>query len=364
MASSARDEIDVLLSVYPDILTTTDVPAGLEIKLDIAIEFERERVFELVSSITSDPSSTSSENSIQVRLSHLPSLLLTVLLPPEYPSTADPIVRSIHARHAWLAPGLCLRSFWGLSVKEGEVGKVACPGVECTQEREKRKEEDMVGGAEWEDCVRRVLSEEEVTRWKWLRIKQAAEKDPNTVPCPVRTCQAPVVRPKAAADDESGWARLRTCDACGFAFCVGCRRTWHGPVTRCAVTRTVEFMEAYIALDEGDSRRRALEAQYGKKNMERMAAEYMQQKENENWLKERTMACPGCRTNVEKSQGCNHMTCARCAVHFCYRCGTKLAAHSPYKHFEQPGSCYGRLFDYDPSTWEPDEGDLLRLALE
>ncbi|KAG8748528.1 translation termination inhibitor protein itt1 [Ceratobasidium sp. 414] len=398
MASSQRDEIEVLLSVYPDILTTTDVPAGLEVKLDIAIELERERVFDVVSSI-SDPSSPS--DGIQVRLSHLPALLLAVLFPPEYPSNADPIVRSIHARHAWLAPGLvsrlgerlgerwresvekgtrdegvlwpwvedirtgafldsfgstvpfassssassstrpitlphpapktlyahlvahesaakqaqfsaqaftcgiclapqrgarcmqlpcprthvfcleCLKSFWGLCVSEGEVGKVACPGVECVQEREKNKDEDTVGGAEWEDAVRRVLSEEEVQRWKWLRVKQAAEKDPNTVPCPVRTCQAPVVRPKAAAEDESG----------------------HGPVTRCAVTRTAEFMEAYITLDEGGPQRRALEAQYGKKNLERMAVEYVQEKENAVWLKERTMACPGCSTSVEKSQG-------------------------------------------------------------
>ncbi|KAG9101137.1 translation termination inhibitor protein itt1 [Ceratobasidium sp. UAMH 11750] len=352
MASSQRDEIEVLLSVHPDILTTTDVPAGLELKLDIAIELERERVFDLVSSI-SDPSSPS--DGIQVRLSHLPALLLTVLFPPEYPSSADPIVRSIHARHAWLAPGLvsrlgarleerwrecvengtrdegvlwpwvedirtgafldslgstipfasssaassstrpitlphpapktlyahlvahelaakqaqfsaqaftcgiclapqrgarciqlpcsrthvfcleCLKSFWGLCVSEGEVGKVACPGIECVQEREKNKDGDTVGGAEWEDAVRRVLSEEEVKRWKWLRVKQAAEKDPNTVPCPVRTCQAPVVRPKAAAEDESGWARLRTCDSCGYAFCVGCRRTWCVGLNSCRV---------------------------------------------------------------------------------------------------------------------------------
>jgi E3 ubiquitin-protein ligase RNF14 len=83
---------------------------------------------------------------------------------------------------------------------------------------------------------------------------------------------------------------------------LGCMRR-HGPVTRCAVTRTVEFMEKYIALDKGDPKRRALEAQYGKKNMERMEVEYKQEKENAAWLKERTMACPGCETHVEKSHG-------------------------------------------------------------
>lgn len=467
------DEIEALLAVYPDILDSRSVPDGREIKLDVAIELEKERVFEVVSSVPDSSSGSGSgagpsraqsqtngscSGSIQTRLTHLPPILLTVLLPPTYPATR-PVIQNVHPRHAWLAPSLvrklvtrldqmwtedetilwlwvediqsgaflsssptllphpapktlvahltahesaslaahfsaqaytcgicltpqrgtkcvqlpcvhshvfcveCVRSFWGLCVAEGEVAKVACPGVECVKARESGKEEGEVGGAEWEDVVRRVLSEEQVLRWKWLRIKQAAEKDPHTVPCPVRMCQAPVMRPAAAAEDESGWARLRTCDACGYAFCAGCRRTWHGPVSRCAVTRTSEFMEAYIALEEGDPRRRALEAQYGKKTLERMALEYRQEKENAAWLKEKTMACPGCETHVEKNEGCNHMTCARCAVHFCFRCGTKLRAESPYRHFEQAGSCYGKLFDYEAASWDPDEGDLLRFAV-
>ncbi|KAF8609438.1 hypothetical protein BDV93DRAFT_602107 [Ceratobasidium sp. AG-I] len=506
--ASVQDEIEVLLSVYPDILTVTDVAAGVEVKLDIPIELEDERLFEIVSSITeSNPSSSSSQiesspSGIPTRLAYLPPVLVTVLLPHEYPTTAGPVLRSLNPRYGWLAPGLvrrlgarlegiwkeaveggardegilwawvedirsgafleddralssrgksppsrgkspavpdmaislphsapktlyqhllahqnaareaqfsaqaftcgiclapqrgarcirlpcehahvfcleCLKAFWGLCVSEGEVSRVRCPGVECAQAKGREgdeagaEEESAAAGSEWEEVVRRVLTEEQVERWKWLRIKQAAEKGgsfrvryPNTVPCPVRMCQAPVRRPRAAAEDESGWARLRTCDGCGFAFCVACRRTWHGPVTRCAVMRTAEFVEGYIALEEHDPRRRALDAQFGKKVIARMVQEYMQEKENQAWLKERTMECPGCQTHVEKSQGCNHMTCARCNVHFCFRCGTKLRPEQPYKHFEQAGSCYGKLFDYDPAGWEPMEGELLGYALD
>lgn len=99
-------------------------------------------------------------------------------------------------------------------------------------------------------------------------------------------------------------------------------------MTRCAVMRTAEFIEGYIALEENDSRRRTLDAQFGKKTMARMVQDYTQEKENQAWLKEKTMACPGCDTHVEKSQGesriaervaglvtlhltgCNHMTYA------------------------------------------------------
>ncbi|KAH7344624.1 hypothetical protein B0J17DRAFT_9134 [Rhizoctonia solani] len=460
-----EEEIDALAAVYPDVLTSSPTPAGKEIKLDISIELETERKFEIVSSVAVDTSTPGAgpsrslqahtSDSIPTTLTYLPPLLITVVLPPTYPQT-KPVIQNISARHAWLAPGLvrnlairldemwtpeegvlwqwvedvrtgtflestihlphpspkillshllayqssakqahfsvqaftcgiclstqrgsnclqldcpnahvfcleCLKEFWGMCVAEGEVTKVACPGVECVKAREKAKND---AGDVGDDIIRRVLNEEQVARWKWLRTKHAAEKDPSAVPCPVRMCQAPVPRPKAAAEDESGWSRLRTCDSCGFAFCVACKRTWHGPVSRCAITRTREFMETYISLPEGDPRRRALEGQYGRKVLERMAQEYKEEKENEVWLQERTTACPRCETRVEKSEGCNHMTCARCAVHFCFRCGAKLRADSPYTHFSQPGSCYGKLFDVDASSWDPNEGDLLRFAVE
>ncbi|KAE9393087.1 hypothetical protein BT96DRAFT_780872, partial [Gymnopus androsaceus JB14] len=33
--------------------------------------------------------------------------------------------------------------------------------------------------------------------------------------------------------------------------------------------------------------------------------------------------CPGCQTNIQKTDGCNHITCPSpgCNMHFCYRCG-------------------------------------------
>ncbi|KAF9561217.1 hypothetical protein CPC08DRAFT_635653 [Agrocybe pediades] len=36
--------------------------------------------------------------------------------------------------------------------------------------------------------------------------------------------------------------------------------------------------------------------------------------------------CPGCKTPVQKSYGCNHITCSApgCNVHFCYRCGSLM----------------------------------------
>lgn len=113
----------------------------------------------------------------------------------------------------------CLRDCWGLAIAEGEVSRVGCPDPACVKEGVEAGEGD----------VARVVAEAEVTRWKWLRDKRAVERDPRVVICPLAFCQAPVPPPPSASDHEEsgdGWARLRTCQSCGYSFCTFCRRTW------------------------------------------------------------------------------------------------------------------------------------------
>lgn len=41
---------------------------------------------------------------------------------------------------------------------------------------------------------------------------------------------------------------------------------------------------------------------------------------NNNWKQQNTKKCPGCGTDIEKNQGCMHMTCAKCKHQFCWLC--------------------------------------------
>jgi len=54
-----------------------------------------------------------------------------------------------------------------------------------------------------------------------------------------------------------------------------------------------------------------------------------------DWLKAYTKKCPKCHKNIEKNQGCNHMTCDKasggCGHQFCWLCLNNWRNHSKCK---------------------------------
>jgi hypothetical protein len=52
------------------------------------------------------------------------------------------------------------------------------------------------------------------------------------------------------------------------------------------------------------------------------------QKQNMTWLIEHTAKCPKCQTNIEKNEGCKHMTCRKCEHQFCWECLKPWPNHS------------------------------------
>jgi len=145
-----------------------------------------------------------------------------------------------------------------------------------------------------------------------------------------------------------GWDKYRECLKCSFSFCAFCRRTWHGPITNCPIADSERVVLEYLAAKEGSAERKYFEQRFGRASVLKLVALYKEEQANKQWLNRSTTECPGCQCRVEKSLGCNHMTCWKCNQHFCYRCGKRLAPASPYEHFSTPGqSCFNKLFDFE-----------------
>jgi len=49
--------------------------------------------------------------------------------------------------------------------------------------------------------------------------------------------------------------------------------------------------------------------------------------ENATWILANTKRCPHCDTQIEKNQGCNHMTCSNCKHEFCWLCKGDWSVH-------------------------------------
>ncbi|GAA6036550.1 hypothetical protein JCM8097_003564 [Rhodosporidiobolus ruineniae] len=243
----------------------------------------------------------------------------------------------------------CLRDYFSLLITEGLVRSVACPATGCVEER--AKWEKKLGGEAMEKDGQKPgrVGEEEVEvlcgaearkRFEWLKEKVRVESDPTIAFCPLPACQAPVPR---LADEE----KLRVCPRCSYSFCQFCRRAWHGSRNACALPQSSAIVQAY--LDGTDEERKALEARYGVANLRRLVAAHEEEKALQEYLEKNTTQCPGCSVPIQKSHGCNHMSCGKCQTHFCYRCGVKISPSDPYKHFNTPSSsCYERLFDFMP----------------
>ncbi|KAJ9479260.1 Translation termination inhibitor protein ITT1 [Pseudozyma hubeiensis] len=189
-----------------------------------------------------------------------------------------------------------------------------------------------------------ILGTARLKRLDELTVKAKMEADPSVSYCPRSGCQAPVVR--LSSDENSGhWERFRECLSCGFAFCAWCSRSWHGP-TSCPVSFQSELIRRYLSLAESSHDRVLMEQKFGRKTLETMVRKYEEEQQTQQWLSDFTTPCPTCGIAIEKSYGCNHMTCKSCQTHYCYLCGKPISSQNPYQHFNTPGyECYHRLFD-------------------
>jgi E3 ubiquitin-protein ligase RNF14 len=257
----------------------------------------------------------------------------------------------------------CLQAFYNNTIKEGDLAAVRCLTPNCAKERsaapdspgkKRRQPRTFITPSE---LLQIGLSEETVKRYVTLKYKTQLESDKNTIYCPRTWCNGAARSKKHKppqglelsesfgdySDEEEAMETsggngkfnpadlLAICEDCGFAFCSRCHQSWHGEFYRC--------------LDKSEKAQLTAE--------EEASLEY---------LRLYTSPCPTCEAPAQKTHGCNHMICFRCATHFCYLCSAWLDPVNPYGHFNKQRdgkvtSCYMRL-------WELEGGDGAEVGLD
>lgn len=236
----------------------------------------------------------------QYEISHLPPLVLTFELPQNYPSSSPP-------------------SF-----------TLTCSWLTHTQ-------------------VKSLVGEQLFSRYDRLLLQSTLDCMPDVVYCPRRSCGSAVILEKSST--------AAMCSVCDFAFCVTCRKTYHG-TDDCQAKEETKKTEEYseqgrLAMPQSaeglkalqddyasgsKERRRLLEARYSRRVLVHPVEETL----SDCWMANNSKNCPHCFSRIHKDGGCNVMTCSKCGQQFCWACLKRLSGSSA-KHFK-PGRC--RLFEY------------------
>ncbi|KAJ2742162.1 hypothetical protein GGI20_004684 [Coemansia sp. BCRC 34301] len=219
----------------------------------------------------------------------------------------------------------CLGDYWAMLISEGSVSQVRCPHPGC------RSAPPLPAGE-----VSRVLGSSHVARYAELSEQRRVDADSGRLAwCPRMGCGQWGAR-------DTVQDKLCICRACGYAFCVWCRRVWHG-TSYCAIGSRQRVLGEYRAAI-GGGKEAEMERRYGKNVLAWMLADAEADEATERAVAEMAQACPECGVQIVKAYGCNHMQCSQCGSHFCYLCGSPVEPSDPLAHFRSRSSaCYMQL---------------------
>lgn len=168
----------------------------------------------------------------------------------------------------------CVNCWRILLINEVNKG-TSCINVKCPEEKCQCRISDEV--------FKMFLDEEHWNRYLYLLAKSFIYDCPDFKECTGVDCKTVCYYP-------GGGSYNVCCPVCKTIFCFKCGTEPHKPAT-CSMV-----------------------VEWNKKNRD--------DAENVKWLTANTKQCPKCHTNIEKNQGCNHMTCNKsvggCGYEFCW----------------------------------------------
>ncbi|XP_054152752.1 uncharacterized protein LOC128951529 [Oppia nitens] len=192
---------------------------------------------------------------------------------------------------------VCLAQYFDSQITDGRVHHIKCPDDQCTGS-------SGSGEASYE-LVCKLLSRKSLVRYHKLLLKKTVDVMDDMAYCP--KCNDSV--------EIDNSRRYGYCLDCDYAFCTSCHRKYHGQQRTCT-----EALE--------DQVNRAVE-----------------NRESVDYIRTHFKQCPKCQIWCEKIDGCNHMQCKMCMIHFCWLCLMDITDNEEIQIGHWSANC--RLFDYD-----------------
>ncbi|XP_063299256.1 E3 ubiquitin-protein ligase RNF217 [Pelobates fuscus] len=195
----------------------------------------------------------------------------------------------------------CLKRYLSSQVHIGQV-EIKCPITECNKNLD-------------ESTIVYSLPRDEILKYKYFL--ELSRMDSSTKPCPqckhFTTFKRKSHIPASAKSDN----RFKVqCPSCQFIWCFKCHSPWHEGIN------CKEYKKGDKLL-----RHWASEIEHGQRNAQK---------------------CPKCKVHIQRTEGCDHMTCSQCNTNFCYRCGEQYRQLRFFGDHTSNLSIFGCKYRYLP----------------
>ncbi|KAG5846669.1 probable E3 ubiquitin-protein ligase RNF217 [Anguilla rostrata] len=194
----------------------------------------------------------------------------------------------------------CLKRYISSQVRAGKAD-IVCPITECSGHLE-------------ENTIVSHLASEEVAKYRYFL--ELGRIDSSTKPCPQCSLFTSLKTRSLQTPSKTEQKYKVQCAQCQFVWCFKCHSPWHEGLKCRDYRRGDKLLRHWASVIE-----------HGQRNAQK---------------------CPRCRIHIQRTEGCDHMTCTQCNTNFCYRCGEK------YRHLRFFGdhtsnlSVFGCKYRYLP----------------
>uniref|UniRef100_A0A8D2J5I4 E3 ubiquitin-protein ligase RNF217 n=2 Tax=Varanus komodoensis TaxID=61221 RepID=A0A8D2J5I4_VARKO len=195
----------------------------------------------------------------------------------------------------------CLKRYLSSQVQVGQT-EIPCPITECNEHLD-------------ETTILFNLPHDDIIKYKYFL--ELGRIDSSTKPCP-QCKHFTTFRKRGHIPTPTKMENKYKiqCPTCQFVWCFKCHSPWHEGVN------CKEYKKGDKLL-----RHWANEIEHGQRNAQK---------------------CPKCKIHIQRTEGCDHMTCSQCNTNFCYRCGERYRQLRFFGDHTSNLSIFGCKYRYLP----------------